>query len=76
MEGGPHNIGWTHPEEINAALVAFISDPSSASPPENDLSAAEAKAKAPRIEKDDGTTDMKGSLDGEKEARRRRRDDQ
>ena len=21
---GPHNIGWTHPEETNAALLAFL----------------------------------------------------
>jgi non-heme chloroperoxidase len=26
VEGGPHNIGWTHPEEVNAALLAFLSD--------------------------------------------------
>ena len=24
-EGGPHNIGWTHPEEVNEALLEFIS---------------------------------------------------
>ena len=24
VEGGPHNIGWTHPDEVNAALLAFI----------------------------------------------------
>jgi non-heme chloroperoxidase len=23
---GPHNIGWTHPEEVNAALLSFLSD--------------------------------------------------
>jgi non-heme chloroperoxidase len=27
VEGGPHNIGWTHPDEVNAALLAFISEP-------------------------------------------------
>jgi non-heme chloroperoxidase len=21
---GPHNIGWTHPEEVNAALLVFL----------------------------------------------------
>ena len=25
VEGGPHNIGWTHPDEVNAALLAFLS---------------------------------------------------
>jgi non-heme chloroperoxidase len=24
VEGGPHNIGWTHAEELNAAFLAFI----------------------------------------------------
>jgi non-heme chloroperoxidase len=24
VEGGPHNIGWTHPEEVNRALLEFI----------------------------------------------------
>src|SRR5256885_976661 len=24
IEGGPHNIGWTHPEEVNRALLEFI----------------------------------------------------
>jgi non-heme chloroperoxidase len=24
VEGGPHNIGWTHPEEVNAALLDFL----------------------------------------------------
>jgi non-heme chloroperoxidase len=24
VEGGPHNIGWTHPEEVNSALLEFI----------------------------------------------------
>ncbi len=26
VEGGPHNIGWTYPEEVNAALLAFLSE--------------------------------------------------
>ncbi len=25
VEGGPHNIGWTHPDEVNEALLEFIS---------------------------------------------------
>ena len=24
VEGGPHNIGWTHPEVVNPLLLAFI----------------------------------------------------
>jgi non-heme chloroperoxidase len=24
VEGGPHNIAWTHPDEVNAALLQFI----------------------------------------------------
>jgi non-heme chloroperoxidase len=24
VEGGPHNIGWTHPDEVNEALLAFL----------------------------------------------------
>jgi non-heme chloroperoxidase len=24
VEGGPHNIAWTHSEEVNAALLAFL----------------------------------------------------
>src|SRR6184192_4060407 len=24
VEGGPHNIGWTHPDEVNNALLEFI----------------------------------------------------
>jgi len=26
VEGGPHNIGWTHPEESNKALLEFLAD--------------------------------------------------
>ncbi|GHF50030.1 non-heme chloroperoxidase [Amycolatopsis bartoniae] len=26
VEGGPHNIGWTHPEEVNSALLDFLGD--------------------------------------------------
>ena len=24
VEGGPHNVGWTHPDECNAALLGFL----------------------------------------------------
>ncbi|MGO9657097.1 MAG: alpha/beta fold hydrolase [Acidimicrobiales bacterium] len=24
IEGGPHNVGWTHPDEVNQALAKFI----------------------------------------------------
>jgi non-heme chloroperoxidase len=24
VEGGPHNIAWTHPDEVNAALLEFL----------------------------------------------------
>ena len=26
VEGGPHNIAWTHPEEVNAALLDFLAE--------------------------------------------------
>ena len=26
VEGGPHNIAWTHPEEVNNALLEFIGE--------------------------------------------------
>jgi non-heme chloroperoxidase len=26
VEGGPHNIGWTHPEILNAALLDFLAE--------------------------------------------------
>lgn len=26
VEGGPHNIGWTHDEDVNRELVAFLQD--------------------------------------------------
>jgi non-heme chloroperoxidase len=26
VDKGPHNIGWTHPEEVNAALLGFLDD--------------------------------------------------
>ena len=24
VEGAPHNVGWTHPEEVNTALLDFL----------------------------------------------------
>jgi non-heme chloroperoxidase len=24
VEAGPHNIGWTHPEDVNRALLDFL----------------------------------------------------
>src|SRR3981081_1120679 len=24
VEGGPHNIAWTHPDEVNRTLLAFL----------------------------------------------------
>src|SRR6476660_3172488 len=24
IDGGPHNVGWTHPDEVNAALLSFL----------------------------------------------------
>jgi len=26
VEGGPHNIGWTHPDKVNPVLLDFLSD--------------------------------------------------
>jgi non-heme chloroperoxidase len=26
IESGPHNVGWTHPEEVNAALAGLLSE--------------------------------------------------
>jgi non-heme chloroperoxidase len=26
VEGGPHNIGWTHPDEVNAGLLQFLAE--------------------------------------------------
>lgn len=26
VEGGPHNIAWTHPEEVNRALLTFLAE--------------------------------------------------
>src|SRR5580704_5604011 len=26
VEGGPHNIAWTYPDEVNEALLSFLRD--------------------------------------------------
>jgi hypothetical protein len=26
VEGGPHNIAWTHPDEVNEAPLAFLKE--------------------------------------------------
>ncbi len=26
VEGGPHNIAWTHPDEVNPALLSFLAE--------------------------------------------------
>jgi non-heme chloroperoxidase len=46
VEGGPHNIGWTHPEEVNKALLEFLEDGAAGSGAlDRDLAAAAAKTK-------------------------------
>src|SRR6266852_7482553 len=44
VEGGPHNIGWTHPEEVNKALLEFLGDGAAGSGGhDRDLAAAAAR---------------------------------
>jgi non-heme chloroperoxidase len=46
VEGGPHNIGWTHPEEVNKALLEFLGDGAAGSAGlDRDLAAAAARKK-------------------------------
>jgi non-heme chloroperoxidase len=46
VEGGPHNIGWTHPEEVNSALLEFLGDGAAGSGAlDTDLAAAAARTK-------------------------------
>ncbi len=26
VEGGPHNIAWTHPDEVNGTLLKFLAE--------------------------------------------------
>jgi pimeloyl-ACP methyl ester carboxylesterase len=28
IKGGPHNIAWTHADEVNSALMSFLGEPS------------------------------------------------
>jgi non-heme chloroperoxidase len=39
VEGGPHNIGWTHPEVVNPALLEFLGEGAAGSL-DRDLTAA------------------------------------
>jgi non-heme chloroperoxidase len=49
VEGGPHNIGWTHPEEVNEALLEFLGDGAAGSGGlDRDLRAAAARTKVER----------------------------
>jgi non-heme chloroperoxidase len=43
VEGGPHNIGWTHPEVVNPALLEFLGDGSAGL--DRDLAAAAARTR-------------------------------
>jgi non-heme chloroperoxidase len=43
VDGGPHNIGWTHPEVVNNALLEFLGDGSLGL--DRDLAAAAARTK-------------------------------
>jgi non-heme chloroperoxidase len=46
VEGGPHNIGWTHPEEVNNALLEFLGDGAAGSGRlDRDLAAAAARTR-------------------------------
>jgi non-heme chloroperoxidase len=46
VEGGPHNIGWTHPKEVNNALLEFLGDGAAGSGElDRDLKAAPATTK-------------------------------
>jgi non-heme chloroperoxidase len=48
VEGGPHNIGWTHPEECNKALLDFLAEDTSPSTGlDRDLAAAARRSGVP-----------------------------
>jgi non-heme chloroperoxidase len=40
VEGGPHNIGWTHPDEVNRALLEFLAEPGANREPDGFAAAA------------------------------------
>ena len=42
VDGGPHNIGWTHPEECNEALLEFLAGDDSATRRDAMVAAASA----------------------------------
>jgi non-heme chloroperoxidase len=44
VKGGPHNIGWTHPEEVNPALLEFLGEGATSSAGiDRELTAAAAR---------------------------------
>ena len=46
VEDGPHNIGWTHPEEVNKALLEFLGDGADGSSGlDSELAAAAARTR-------------------------------
>jgi len=46
IEGGPHNVGWTHPKEVNQALLEFLGDGAAGSGGlDRDLAAAAARTR-------------------------------
>jgi len=46
VEGGPHNIGWTHPEIVNPALLGFLGDGATGSAGlDRDLAAAATRTR-------------------------------
>jgi non-heme chloroperoxidase len=40
VDGGPHNIGWTFPDEVNTALLEFLAEGGGTSRLDRDLAAA------------------------------------
>jgi pimeloyl-ACP methyl ester carboxylesterase len=40
IKDGPHNIGWTHADEVNAELVSFLGKPAAAKPKQRAASAS------------------------------------
>jgi non-heme chloroperoxidase len=44
IEGGPHNVGWTFPEECNKALLDFLADDQGARPRDTAVAAASGAA--------------------------------
>ncbi len=44
VEGGPHNIGWTYPDEVNEGLLAFLAEDPGPKAMTSDLTAAARRA--------------------------------